>query len=375
MADRIPLIAGNWKLNQDHLQAIALVQKLAWTLQDGKHDHSQVEVAVFPPFTDLRSVQTLISAERFELRFGAQDVSQHDSGAHTGEVSAAMLAKLECSYAIVGHSERRQDHGETDALIGKKAAAAMRHGVTPVICVGETAEDLEQHGASAVPVQQLRDVLAELPEAGEIVVAYEPVWAIGSGQACHERAGAAGVPGAAAGARRGARRRGCGGDPDPVRRQRQVGQHRRLHARGRHRRRPRGRREPRRGGVRGDRPLPPARRYLTSAAAGKTCGRMDVALRTALFGRARIRKESPVEILQIIMQVILGITSVLLTLFILLHKGRGGGLSDMFGGGVGSSIGSSGVAERNLNTITVVVSLAWVASIVVLGLITKFASL
>ncbi|SDR66469.1 triose-phosphate isomerase [Agrococcus carbonis] len=183
MADRIPLIAGNWKLNQDHLQAIALVQKLAWTLQDGKHDHSQVEVAVFPPFTDLRSVQTLISAERFELRFGAQDVSQHDSGAHTGEVSAAMLAKLECSYAIVGHSERRQDHGETDALIGKKAAAAMRHGVTPVICVGETAEDLEQHGASAVPVQQLRDVLAELPEAGEIVVAYEPVWAIGSGQA------------------------------------------------------------------------------------------------------------------------------------------------------------------------------------------------
>jgi triosephosphate isomerase (TIM) len=183
MADRIPLIAGNWKLNQDHLQAIALVQKLAWTLQDGKHDHAAVEVAVFPPFTDLRSVQTLISAERFELRFGAQDVSQHDSGAHTGEVSAAMLAKLECSYAIVGHSERRQDHGETDALVGRKAAAAMRHGVTPVICVGETAEDLEQHGASAVPVQQLRDVLAELPEAGEIVVAYEPVWAIGSGQA------------------------------------------------------------------------------------------------------------------------------------------------------------------------------------------------
>ena len=164
MADRTPLIAGNWKLNQDHLQAIALVQKLAWTLQDGKHDHAAVEVAVFPPFTDLRSVQTLISAEKFELRFGAQDVSQHESGAHTGEVSAAMLAKLECSYAIV-------------------AAAALKHGVTPVICVGETADDLEQHGASAVPVQQLRDVLAELPASGEIVVAYEPVWAIGSGQA------------------------------------------------------------------------------------------------------------------------------------------------------------------------------------------------
>ncbi|GAA3600001.1 triose-phosphate isomerase [Agrococcus terreus] len=183
MVTRIPLIAGNWKLNQDHLQAIALVQKLAWTLQDGKHDHAAVEVAVFPPFTDLRSVQTLISAERFELRFGAQDVSEHESGAHTGEVSAAMLAKLECSYAIVGHSERRQDHAETDAIVGRKAAAALRAGIVPVICVGETAEDLEQHGASAVPVQQLRDVLAELPDAGEIVVAYEPVWAIGSGQA------------------------------------------------------------------------------------------------------------------------------------------------------------------------------------------------
>ncbi|MGM1030499.1 MAG: triose-phosphate isomerase [Actinomycetota bacterium] len=183
MVNRIPLIAGNWKLNLDHLQAIALVQKLAWTLQDGKHDHAAVEVAVFPPFTDLRSVQTLISAERFELRFGAQDVSEHDAGAHTGEISAAMLAKLECSYVIVGHSERRQDHAESDAVVGRKAAAALRHGIAPIICVGETADDLEQHGASAVPVQQLRDVLAELPATGEIVVAYEPVWAIGSGKA------------------------------------------------------------------------------------------------------------------------------------------------------------------------------------------------
>ncbi|WP_035255231.1 triose-phosphate isomerase [Agrococcus lahaulensis] len=183
MVNRTPLIAGNWKLHNDHLQAIALVQKLAWTLQDARHDHAAVEVAVFPPFTDLRSVQTLVSAEKFELRFGAQDVSEHDSGAHTGEVAASMLAKLECSYAIVGHSERRQDHGESSALVGRKAAAAVRHGVTPIICVGETEADLEQHGASAVPVQQLREALAELPAAGEIVVAYEPVWAIGSGKA------------------------------------------------------------------------------------------------------------------------------------------------------------------------------------------------
>lgn len=183
MVNRTPLIAGNWKLHNDHLQAIALVQKLAWTLQDARHDHAAVEVAVFPPFTALRSVQTLVSAEKFELRFGAQDVSEHDSGAHTGEVAASMLAKLECSYAIVGHSERRQDHGERSALVGRKAAAAIRHGVTPIICVGETEADLEQHGASAVPVQQLREALAELPATGEIVVAYEPVWAIGSGKA------------------------------------------------------------------------------------------------------------------------------------------------------------------------------------------------
>lgn len=182
MVTRTPFIAGNWKMNQDHLDAIRLVQKLAWTLQDAKHDYKGAEVAVFPPFTDLRSVQTLISAEKFELGFGSQDVSEHDSGAYTGEISGAFLAKLDCDYAIVGHSERRQYHGESDELIGRKAAAALRHGVTPVICVGETAEDLETHGASAVPVQQLRTILGELGE-GEIVVAYEPVWAIGSGQA------------------------------------------------------------------------------------------------------------------------------------------------------------------------------------------------
>lgn len=178
---RVPLIAGNWKMHKDHLQAIALVQKLSWTLKDADHDFDAVEVAVFPPFTDLRSVQTVIDADRYRLRYGGQDVSEHDDGAYTGEVSAAFLAKLGAAYAIVGHSERRQHHGETDALVGRKAAAAVRHGLVPVICVGETAEDLAEHGASAVPVQQLRDVLAELP-AGEFVVAYEPVWAIGSGE-------------------------------------------------------------------------------------------------------------------------------------------------------------------------------------------------
>ncbi|MGN6742549.1 MAG: triose-phosphate isomerase [Amnibacterium sp.] len=180
---RRPFIAGNWKMNLDHLQAIALVQKLAWTLKDAGHDAKGVEVAVFPPFTDLRSVQTLISAERFSLELGAQDVSQHDSGAHTGDVSAAMLAKLDVRYVIIGHSERRADHHEDDALVAAKVQAALRHGLVPVLCVGETAEDLERHGASAVPVGQLRAALDGVPADAELVVAYEPVWAIGSGKA------------------------------------------------------------------------------------------------------------------------------------------------------------------------------------------------
>ncbi len=180
---RIPFIAGNWKMNLDHLQAIAFVQKLAWTLKDAGHDFRDVEVAVFPPFTDLRSVQTLISADKLELKFGGQDVSQHESGAYTGEISGAFLAALEAEYVIIGHSERRQYHGESDEIVAAKVAAALKHGLVPVICVGETAEDLEKHGPSAVPVSQLKVALEGIASDANIVVAYEPVWAIGSGQA------------------------------------------------------------------------------------------------------------------------------------------------------------------------------------------------
>lgn len=183
MVERKPLIAGNWKMNFDHLRSIAFVQKLAWTLKDAKHSAAAVEVAVFPPFTDIRSVQTTIEADRLEFAFGAQDLSPFDSGAHTGDVSGEFLAKLGCRYVIVGHSERRQDHGEDDDVVARKSAAAVRHGLVPVICVGETSEDLEKFGASAVPVGQLRHILAELPKGSDVVVAYEPVWAIGSGQA------------------------------------------------------------------------------------------------------------------------------------------------------------------------------------------------
>ncbi len=181
--ERTPLIAGNWKMNLDHLQAIALVQKLAWGLSDVRHDFSSAEVAVFPPFTDLRSVQTLLAADKLSLTLGAQDVSPHEAGAYTGDISAAMLAKLDVSYVLVGHSERRQGHGESDETVGLKARAAHASGMVPMICVGETAADLEEHGAAAIPVAQLTTALAQLPEDAEFVVAYEPVWAIGSGQA------------------------------------------------------------------------------------------------------------------------------------------------------------------------------------------------
>lgn len=180
---RVPLIAGNWKMNLNHLQAIANVQKLAWTLSDAGHDFNEVEVAVFPPFTDIRSVQTLVSADKLPIAFGAQDVSQNEPGAFTGEISAEFLAALECRYVIVGHSERRTLHHESDKIVSAKTAQAIAHGIAPVICVGESAEDREKFGASSVPVSQLRTALSSVDSAADFVVAYEPIWAIGSGQA------------------------------------------------------------------------------------------------------------------------------------------------------------------------------------------------
>src|SRR6201747_1306634 len=169
-AERIPFIAGNWKMNLDHLQSIAFVQKLAWSLKDARHDYATAEVAIFPPFTDLRSVQTLIAADKLPLKFGGQDVSAHDSGAYTGEISGAFLKALDCEYVIIGHSERRTLHHETDEEIAAKVSAAISHGLVPVLCVGETAEDLEKHGPSAVPVAQLTAALAGVKQGADIVV-------------------------------------------------------------------------------------------------------------------------------------------------------------------------------------------------------------
>src|SRR3954453_10049619 len=132
---RTPLIAGNWKMNLNHLEAIALVQKLAFALPEKYYD--RVEVAVLPPFTDIRSVQTLIDGDRLKMVHGAQDLSPHVSGAYTGDVSGVMLAKLGCRYVLAGHSERREIHGEDDALVNRKVHAAVKHGIVPILCVGE----------------------------------------------------------------------------------------------------------------------------------------------------------------------------------------------------------------------------------------------
>ncbi|VXB34512.1 triose-phosphate isomerase [Citricoccus sp. K5] len=182
--DRTPLIAGNWKMNLDHQQAVTLVQKLTWILTDADHDFEKVEVAVFPPFTDLRSVQILVAGDRLPLVYGAQDVSAEDSGAFTGEISAQFLSKLGCRYVLVGHSERRTLHGEDDAMANRKLTAALRHGLAPVLCVGEGLDVRQADRHVEHTLAQLRGALEGLSteQVTDLVVAYEPVWAIGTGE-------------------------------------------------------------------------------------------------------------------------------------------------------------------------------------------------
>lgn len=184
MASRTPLMAGNWKMNLDHLQGTHLVQKLDWTLRDARHDVNAVEVVVVPPFTDLRSVQTLVEGDRLALRYGAQDLSPQDSGAFTGDISGAFLAKLGCTYVTVGHSERRDGHGESDEVVAGKAVAAYRHGIVPIVCVGEGLEVRQAGEHVEYVLAQIEGSLAGItPEQAQtLVVAYEPVWAIGTGE-------------------------------------------------------------------------------------------------------------------------------------------------------------------------------------------------
>jgi triosephosphate isomerase len=179
---RKPLMAGNWKMNLNHLEAIGLVQKLAFSLSDP--DYDAVDVAVLPPFTDIRSVQTLVDGDRLRLLYGAQDVSAYSSGAYTGEISAAMLAKLGCTFVVVGHSERRQYHDEDDALVNAKVKATIAAGMTPILCIGEALE--VRRAGEQVPhtLAQLDGGLVNVAaeHVAEIVIAYEPVWAIGTGE-------------------------------------------------------------------------------------------------------------------------------------------------------------------------------------------------
>ena len=182
MTEQKALIVGNWKMNSNHLEAIQMVQKLSYRLE--QNDYSRAEVVVAPPFTALRSLQVVIEQDRIPLGLGAQDVHWEKEGAFTGEISASMLAKLAVSHVIVGHSERRQYFGETDETVNKKARAVVAHEMSPIVCVGETLSEREDGMAEEVVIGQLRAALAGLDASALAVaaVAYEPVWAIGTGR-------------------------------------------------------------------------------------------------------------------------------------------------------------------------------------------------
>ena len=181
---RKPLMAGNWKMNMDHFEATGLVQKLAWSLADVDYDPDRSECVLLIPFTDIRSVQTLIESDKLPMGFGAQDVSAHDSGAYTGEVSATMLKKLNVSYVAVGHSERREYHAETDEIVNAKARKVVEAGMTPIVCVGEGLDIRKEGRQVEYSVAQIEGAFAgwNADEVAKVVVAYEPVWAIGTGE-------------------------------------------------------------------------------------------------------------------------------------------------------------------------------------------------
>ncbi len=251
---RRPLMAGNWKMNLNHYEANKLVQQLAHSLTE--KELAAVEVAVLPPFTAIRSVQTAVDGDKWLLRYGAQDISAHPAGAYTGEISGPMLAKLGCSYAVVGHSERRAYHHEDDALVNAKVKAALANEITPILCIGEGLDIREDGDHVPYTLAQLDGGLAGLngAQVEKVVVAYEPVWAIGTGKTATPE-DAQEVIGAIRGRiAREARRFGCRVGPDPLRRLGEGGQHRRHHGRAGHRRCAGRRGEPRRRRVRQDLP-------------------------------------------------------------------------------------------------------------------------
>ena len=182
MTKRRPIMAANWKMNKTHLEAIRDVQKLSYLLDRG--DAEQVEVVICPAFTALRAVQTLIDSDRLPYGLGAQNVHFEEKGAFTGEVSPPMLQALKCGYVIVGHSERRQLFGETDEIVNKKVRAVFSHAMVPILCVGESLEERDAGATEERVVGQVRrDLQGVTPEdAARLVIAYEPIWAIGTGR-------------------------------------------------------------------------------------------------------------------------------------------------------------------------------------------------
>ena len=350
---RKPLIIGNWKMHNNHFEAIALTQKLGWGLKD--KDYVAADIVVLPPFTALRSVQTLIDGDKLRLRFGAQDVSPHEDGAYTGDISARMLAKLRCEFVLAGHSERRHYHHEDDAVVNAKVRAVLGRGMTPVLCVGEPLEIRQAAEHLPYTLGQLDGGLASLTaeQVAGLVVAYEPVWAIGTGEVATP-ADAQEVCGAV-------RKRISGVHGDAVAAAARI-----LYG----------------GSVKPDNmPAIMAEPDIDGALVGgasldaadfvRICRYRDQS--TAARFRTRSihspkRRETAVTVA---FSVILIITSLLMILLVLLHKGKGGGLSDLFGGGISSSLGSSSVVERNLDRITIVTGVVWFLSIVALGILNK----
>ncbi len=261
-AGRKPIMAGNWKMHHTHLDAIQVVQKLSYRLSS--EDYERCEVVLCPTFTSLRSVQTVIEADNLPIGLGAQNVFWEEKGAYTGEVSPPMLAKLGVSYVIVGHSERREIFGETDEMVNQKVKAVFKHGMTPIMCVGETLEEREA-GETANKVS--RQVQAGLDgidpkQVAGMVIAYEPIWAIGTGRnATPEDANdTIGTIRKMVAGLAGENPANC--HPHPVRRQREARQRRGDHGPARDRRRPG------RWGLAGGRRLRPDRALGLTGAAG-----------------------------------------------------------------------------------------------------------
>ena len=348
---RKPLIAGNWKMNLNHFEAIALVQKIAFSLPDKYFD--KVDVSVLPPFTDLRSVQTLVDGDKLRLTYGAQDLSQHDSGAYTGDISGALLAKLGCTYVVVGHSERRTYHAEDDALVAAKAAAAFRHGLTPIVCIGEQLEVREAGDHVEHNIEMLRGSLAGLSteQIGNVVIAYEPVWAIGTGRvasaadaqevckAIRDELGNLASAELAAGVRV-----LYGGSVNA----KNVGE---IVAQ-----------EDVDGALVGGASLDGEQfATLSAIAAGGPLALVPAHAAGSLAA------------MELALDIALIVTSVLVILLVLLHRAKGGGLSTLFGGGVQSSLSGSTVVEKNLDRLTLFVTGIWIVCIIGVALQIKYA--